>query len=52
MRTNNKNSDPMRVGELFHANIFGKITPVTQNNVPVNVIQRDVIESFKDVKPT
>ena len=42
----------MKVGELFHINVFGKITSVTQNNVPINVIQRDDIETFKDVKPT
>lgn len=52
MRSSNQNSNPMKVGELFHINVFGKITPVTQNNVPVNVMQRDVIETFKDVKPT
>ena len=51
MRSSNQNSNPMKVGELFHINVFGKITPVTQNNVPVNVMQRDVIETLKDVKP-
>ena len=52
MRSSNQNSNPMKVGELFHINVFGKITSVTQNNVPINVIQRDDIETFKDVKPT
>ena len=52
MRTSHKNSDPQRVGELFHANVFGKITPIIQNNVPINVIQRDVINVSQHVKDT